>query len=237
MQPVRVWARLLALPFAVALLLTGTPALALVTRLIPLREVLHSEQFIFAVKVAQRSTVKPAVKLQVAEDLKGKVPFRTLWIPLPAEKDERQGKETTQLLKRLAPDLPLLLFVSKRGQRYTAFAFTNGSWFQFVGRTEPATDAVQWSFTHAEPYLRRTFKGTTAELKQIVIDGLAGRKTPPEPDPREPPGLGPEIKHESFPLPKMQATQPGKLVDLPQRHTRRCQSSSPSSRRLYSSVP
>lgn len=43
-----------------------------------------------------------------------------------------------------------------------------------------------------QPYLRRTFKGTTAELMQTIRDGLAGKKVP-DVDPKEKPGLGPEV--------------------------------------------
>jgi outer membrane protein assembly factor BamB len=97
-------------------------------------------------------------------------------------------------LKRLARDLRVIIFTSRRGKRYTAFAYSNGTWFQLVGRTgdDPAT--VHWNFTHCEPYLRRTFHGTTEDLLQIIVAGLANRKKPPEPDPNEPPGLGPEIQ-------------------------------------------
>jgi hypothetical protein len=31
-------------------------------------------------------------------------------------------------------------------------------------------------------------------LKQVVADGLAGKKAPPEPDAMEPPGIGPAVK-------------------------------------------
>src|SRR5207249_244863 len=44
-----------------------------------------------------------------------------------------------------------------------------------------------------EPYLRGTFKGTTERLRQIIIDGLAGKKEPPPPNEKEPPGYGPEL--------------------------------------------
>ncbi|HWG43059.1 MAG TPA: PQQ-binding-like beta-propeller repeat protein, partial [Gemmataceae bacterium] len=73
-----------------------------------------------------------------------------------------------------------------------AFAYTNGTWFQMVG--VEADGMVRWSFTHGEPYLRKTFKGSTADLKQIVVDSLADKKKPPEPDTKEKPGFGPEVE-------------------------------------------
>src|SRR5262249_18852245 len=99
------------------------------------------------------------------------------------------------LLKRLAADLPLVVFASKREKQYTAFAYTNGTWFQILGRLGEDI-AVRWSFTHCEPYLRRTFKRTPAQLEKAGLDGLSSREEPPAPDAKEPPGLGPEVKKE-----------------------------------------
>jgi outer membrane protein assembly factor BamB len=184
----------------VALLVATQTSKAVITRLTPLREVLASEQLILATKVEKLDSEKPAVVLQIEEDLKGKAPFRKLPIHLAADSEGQREKHTGKLLKRLAPELPVIVFASKRGKRYTAFGYTNGTWFQFIGQAgdEPAT--VRWSFTHCEPYLRRTFKGATAELQQIVVDGLAGTRKPPEPDPKEPPGLGPEVEQGHAPF-------------------------------------
>src|SRR5207253_9697055 len=84
----------------------------------------------------------------------------------------------------------------KRGKRYTAFGYTNGTWFQMIGELQDEPAKLRWGFTHCEPYLCRTFKGSTEALKQVVQDGLANKKKPPEPDANEPPGLGPEVKEE-----------------------------------------
>ena len=50
------------------------------------------------------------------------------------------------------------------------------------------------AFHHFEPYLRRTFKGPSDEMRQVIIDGLSGKKAPPPYDPKEPGGFGPELK-------------------------------------------
>lgn len=64
---------------------------------------------------------------------------------------------------------------------------------QFVGVTEEKQTSLPIAFHHFEPYLRRTFKGTTAEMRQVIIDGLSGKKAPPY-DPKEKGGFGPELK-------------------------------------------
>ena len=43
---------------------------------------------------------------------------------------------------------------------------------------------------HLEIYLRRTFRGTTAELQRTVSEVLAGRAQAPAPDPNVEPGYG-----------------------------------------------
>jgi outer membrane protein assembly factor BamB len=179
-------------------------AQAVVTRLTPLREALQGHELIFTVKVEKLDPDKPSAVLQVVEDLKGKASFKSLPIKLTADSYGQREKHTAKLLKRLAVDLPLVVFASARERRYTAFAYTNGTWFQIIGHRGD-DGAVRWSFTHCEPYLRRTFKGTTAELEQVIRDGLAGKKAPPEPNENEPPGLGPEIENAKIQKPNSQS--------------------------------
>ena len=183
------------LGMAVVLLLS-LDAEAVITRLTPLREVLNSEQLIFTVKVERIDAEKPAVMLRLENTLKGQIPFQKLPVNLTGDSEGQRDQHSAKLLKRLAKDLDLVMFASKRGKRYIAFGYTNGTWFQMIAQAEEDPAKVRWGLTHCEPYLRRTFKGTTETLKQVVQDGLANKKKPPEPDANEPPGLGPEIKEE-----------------------------------------
>ena len=136
--------------------------------------------------------------LVVHEDLKGKAPFRELHVDLtPTRRLAAQLDHGELLRERLARGLPLVVFCNQRSveppEAHTAaFAYTNGTWFQLIG-TGPKQQAQGWVFIKTEPTGRRAFTGTTAELRQIVIDALAGKKPPP-PNPKEPPGLGPEVK-------------------------------------------
>ncbi len=175
-------------------LLLATPAQGLITRLTPLRDVLHEATFIFTAKVESVDADKPSMVLVVDEDLKGKTPVRKLPVLFKGDAEAKKNNHIPLILKRVAPKLPLVLFVLKRDKKYTAFAYTNGTWFQMIG--VEADGMVRWSFTHGEPYLRKTFKGSTADLKQIVVDSLAGKKKPPEPDTKEKPGFGPEVEAE-----------------------------------------
>src|SRR4051794_22198911 len=66
-------------------LLAGTPARAFITRDIPLRDFLKGSQFIVTAKVAAVYPERPALLLDVDEDLKGKVPFRQLPVNFAGE--------------------------------------------------------------------------------------------------------------------------------------------------------
>ena len=191
----RLWVGAVLVPVVICLI--GASVQALITALYPLKDVLASGQLIFMAKVEKLDPDKPALVLQVDEKLKGQPAFDKLPINLTGDSEGQKARHTSQLLKRLAVDLPVIVFVNQRGKRYEAFVFSNGTWFQAIGHIDKEdAGKIRWALTHCEPYLRRTFKGTTAELRQVVIDGLAGKKAPPEPDPKEPPGLGPEVKME-----------------------------------------
>lgn len=54
-------------------------------------------------------------------------------------------------------------------------------------------DKLVWRLAQGEPYLRTTFKGTTAEMNTVLLDHLAGKGKLPEPVQAEP-GFGPEFQ-------------------------------------------
>lgn len=122
------------------------------------------------------------------DHLKGTAPFTRIPVNLAGDKQ----KHTPQLLKRIAADLPLVVGIKKQENgRLMMLAYSNGTWFQVLGQSDG--DQTRWAFTHCEIYLRRTFSGTTAELKQILTDVLAGKAKPPAPNPKEPAGFGPVV--------------------------------------------
>jgi hypothetical protein len=178
----------------IGLVLAARPALALITAPLPLGQVLKDSTVILTAHVDTLDPARPAVALAVDETLKGTAPFTRLAVHLKGDQEAAKAGHTPQLLKRLAPKLPLVLFFSSRDKQYIAFAYTNGTWFQVVG-TE-TDDGVRWTFTHCEPYLRKTFKGPTSDLKQVIADVLAGKQEPPSPDVKEKPDLGPEVEAE-----------------------------------------
>jgi outer membrane protein assembly factor BamB len=208
----------------VALLLVATPVHALITRLTPLRDVLHESTYIVMARVESVDADKPALVLVVEDHLKGKSPVEKMPVLLKGDAEAKKRDHLPILLKRVAPKLPLVLFVLHRDKKYTAFAYTNGTWFQIIG---VETDGqVRWSLTHGEPYLRKTFKGSTAELKQLIVDSLAGKTKPPDPDTKEKPGFGPEVEAPKEKEPKEEARGPEDATSSSSIAARRVETSS-----------
>src|SRR5262249_1621747 len=138
---------------------------------------------------------RPSVVLELDQTLKGKNAAKTLPVLLQGDTGAKKRKESPQLLKRLDVKLPLVLFIEQKSDRLTALGYTNGTWFTVVG--VKAGKNIVWKFMHLEPYLRRTYKGTTAEMVKTVRDVVAGKKKAPPVNKKEKPGLGPEVKKTS----------------------------------------
>src|SRR5262245_61291917 len=202
------------LVLGIGLFLWGSPAPAVIMRLTPLSEILRDMNYIFVAEVQAVYPDKPAAILAVGKQYKGKVPFTRIPVNLTGDTEAIKGKHTGKLCKRLAPRMHVLLFANQRGKIYTTFAFSNGTWFQIKGRKDNDSDKVRWAFTHCEPYLRRTFAGSSAQLQRIVRDGLAGKKKPPPPNPKAQPRVGPEIKQQKkSDTGRLQSDQAGRMKD------------------------
>src|ERR1700693_1942841 len=94
----------------VGLLLTTTPAWAVITALTPLSGPINENPVISTAVVESVNPDAPGMVLAVDEVLKGKPTFKKLAVNLTGDADSRKKNETPQLLKRVAPKLPLLLF-------------------------------------------------------------------------------------------------------------------------------
>lgn len=181
----------LAAASLLTLLLLAVPAPAVIIKLVPLKEVLEGEELIFTAAVDSVAPEKPAVVFKLDQKLKGEAPFDRMPVNLVGDAEAKKDKHTEVMLERLAPGRQLVVFASKRGKKFSAFGYLEGTWFQMQGTPDEEAKTVRWAFLHCEPYLRRTFKGSTAELKKVVEDGLAKKAAPPEPNEKEPPGYGP----------------------------------------------
>lgn len=182
-------------PLAVLVVLVfESPAAAVIKVLLPLGQVMNESSAIVVTRVERVDAEKLGLVLVAEKSLKGAAALDRIPISLKGDAESDKEKQTPELLKRLAPEMPVILFIHKQAEGYMMLAFTNGTWFQVLSHGEGKD--LRWAYTHCEIYLRRTYKGTTAELEQTVSDVLAKKKRAPAPKPNEPAGLGPEVKTE-----------------------------------------
>lgn len=173
----------------VTLLTFAAAAEGLITYEFPLSKLVPDSNYIVMAKITTYEPNNKRMIVTVTDDIKGKLPFRQIPIVLEGDKQGKEHGHPAELMKRLAADLPVLMFILELENRYTSYVFTNGTWFEVKGKSN-GTEAGVWDLTHGEPYLRRTFKGTTNELRKLV-SGKA--KLLPPYDKSVPVGFGPEI--------------------------------------------
>jgi outer membrane protein assembly factor BamB len=184
-----------------ALCLYAGPALGLIDKPMPLKLILVSPGHILMAKVEKMDATAdpPRLVLKVQESLKkgDKAPFEQIRLLIPAGNEQaKKANHQPQLLKRLAADLPLVIFARKtdeKGKAYQAFVYSNGTWFQMAS-SDPAEQP--WEFECCEPYLRGTFKGPTDDLRKVILAYFNDKKDPPAFDKKvaEVGGFGPEVK-------------------------------------------
>src|SRR5580704_1068953 len=150
------------------LALTAGRASAVIMKLTPLAEVLETEDFIFVGTVDKIDVAKPSVTFKLEKNLKGEAPFERIPVNMTGNAEAQKSNDTKTILERLDTTRKVVFFVSKRGKKYNAMAFVEGSWFSMQGTQDDADKVVRWAFQNGEPFLRRTFKGTSAELVKIL---------------------------------------------------------------------
>lgn len=174
------------------LLLCAAPAWALLERVYSLAELIDQSSTIGIARVVSVDYARQRVSVRLDTSLKGMVPYRQLEIDL-----SRGGFGHAPLaLRRLAPELPVVLFCVVQQNRHMLLAYTNGTWLQATATPSAGAkdlDRLDWHFTHCEIYLRRTFSGSTVELEQAIHNAVAGKQKPPPPNLATPAGVGPEV--------------------------------------------
>ncbi|HEY3788117.1 MAG TPA: PQQ-binding-like beta-propeller repeat protein, partial [Urbifossiella sp.] len=178
-----------------ALIVLASHASAVIDVPLPLKRVLDTERLIFSAIVDTVAPDKPGVVFKFEEKLKGDSPFERIPVNLSSsDKKAVENNHTKVMLERLAPGRKLIVFASKKGKVYNATGFLEGTWFSMQGAIDADGKTVRWAFQCCEPNLRRTYAGTTAELKKVIQDALAKKADPPELNEKEKPGYGPPVE-------------------------------------------
>lgn len=173
------------------LLLATAPAQAVIKKLTPLKEVIGDAQVIVLAEVEKVDADRPSVVFKFVENLKGKSETQSFPVNLKGDSFAKKDDHTKAMLDRLTVGRKLILFVTQVEKTYVTFGFLEGTWFQVRGTTGDDGKTIAWAFLHCEPFFRRTYKGTTDELKAVVEKAVAGKAAPPEPNEKEEPALGP----------------------------------------------
>ena len=186
------------------LLLSASEAPAVIKATSPLKLFVRDATQIVQVRVTQFAPEKNRLVFDVEQDIKAKLDDRSMNVGWKLEPDSKwEGIRTLpRVLKSFGPDQRAILFINDQGgfwhnkgntrKNPIAFGYTNGSWF-CVESTKLDNGKLLWRLAQGEPYLRTTFKGTTAELNKVLVDHLAGKGKLPEPV-RAEPGFGPEYQ-------------------------------------------
>ena len=184
--------------------LTVSEARAVIKVPAPLHLFVRDSTQIVQVKVSKFDPDKQRMVMDVEQDLKGKLEQRGLNVVWKVEADSKwEGiRALPRVLKSFGPDQRAILFINDTGgfwhnkgaerKNPIAFGFINGSWFCMESSRQDGGKLL-WRLAQGEPYLRTTFKGTTAELNKVLVDHLAGKGKLPEPVKAEP-GFGPEYQ-------------------------------------------
>lgn len=181
------------------IVLALTPlAWAAISAASPLSNILADNPYIFVAKIESVDAANAAMVATVQDDLKGTFPYRRLAVVLNGDADAKEFDHLPKLHKRIAAGESMVWFVLPRGKKLNGFAYINGTWMQIPGQVVDK-DRTVWTFAHLEPNLRQAFKGTTAEMIQVVRDAVAGTKPPPPQDKNELPGFGPELPRKELP--------------------------------------
>jgi hypothetical protein len=187
-----------------ALLLSTSEAPAVIKATSPLRLFVRDATQIVQVRVTRFEPDSNRLVFEVQQDLKSKTESPTMNVVWKLEPDSKwEGIRTLpRLLKSFGPDQEAILFINDTGgfwhnagnerKNPIAFGFTNGSWFCLESKRLD-NGKLLWQLAQGEPYLRTTFKGTTAELNKVLVDHLAGKGKLPDPV-KEEPGFGPEYQ-------------------------------------------
>src|ERR1700677_3135063 len=179
--------RWLSLGLTVFVLCAGA-AHGLIATALKLEKILGDSKYVGMAKISSYEPDKKRMILTLTEDIHGKPAFRQIAVLMEGDKDAAKYKQMPLLMKRLAADLPVVLFIAhKENNSFITYLYTNGTWIELKGKGTGQEPGV-WDLTHGEPVLRKTFKGTTDELRQLIKDNIAGKEKLPDIDKKEPAG-------------------------------------------------
>ena len=166
-------ALLLATVFVFSLFTLNTDAF--IERTYTVRQILDACTNIVFGKVEKVNTKRQTAVIAVEENVKGT--SNLTQIKMNFGVGQRRPESTPEkMVALLEVGKPIIVFYEHR-QAINSLGYVSGKWFQ----TRSSAPEGWWNFTHLDPYMARTFRGTTKEFQKVVRKVLAGEEwTPPE---------------------------------------------------------
>jgi len=166
----------------VALLVAAGSARAFIERLYSLREVMDESSHIYVARIERVDAQRRVALARVERALKGKSDFATIRMNLGIGPPDHSA----YLLAALKEGQPAIVYAKRNGNDIASCVHAGDTWFQLFAVAEPKADDTWWRMTHVEVLMGRTFNGTTEDLIKVTGDAVAGRATPPRPNPSAP---------------------------------------------------
>ena len=164
---------ILAIMFVFSLLTLNTHAF--IERTYTVSEILDACTNIVYGKVKSVDTTRLTAIIEVEENVKGQ--SNLTLIKMNFGIGQRRPESTPEkMVKLLEVGKPIIVFYEQQ-QAINSLGYVSGKWFQ----TRSNAPEGWWGFTHLDPYMARTFRGTTKEFQKVVRKVLAGEEwIPPE---------------------------------------------------------
>lgn len=163
-------------------------ALALNQRIYPLKEIVEDADAVLGARVVACDREALTAVFVVDAAIKG----RALWRWMALDLKTGGWGHPPLLARRLAPGLPVVFFIAKKKDTWTALGYANGTWFRSIATDAPDRDRMQWSFANLEVFLRRSFSGGSSELSKLIRGYITKGSALPAPT-MQAPGYGPEV--------------------------------------------
>ena len=153
-------------------LLFGSQAQAFIHREYTIHEVLDACTNIVFGKVKSVDVRRLRGVIAVEEDVKGKSNMTEIKVNFATGQYLRESTPQ-KMVRLLKVGMPIIVFYQQSGG-IDSLGYVNDTWFQT--RAYGRYSSGWWAFTHIDPFMSRTFNGSTTEFQGIVRAILAGEK-------------------------------------------------------------
>ena len=152
--------------------LLSLPAQGFIEREYTIHEILDACTNIIFGKVKSVDTQRLRATVDVKENVKGESGLTEIKINF-ATGTYTAETSPQKMVNLLKVDMPIIVFY-RQSYGIESLGYVDNAWFQT--RSYGASPSGWWGFTHIDPYMSRTFNGSTTEFQKVIRAILAGEK-------------------------------------------------------------